>query len=283
MDRPLPEAGSRPRGYPVLFSRFLRPRRSHDPRQTDRLILMKRGLTGLSFIITHGADLESAASARTLISLAAIAITTKLALLNIATRERLITVGKEKDNLARFFPPAIVEQIATNDIALSTTRYEPAAVLFVDMIGFTKFCSVLRPQDVIAMLRELLCILSASVFEHHGTVDKFTGDGLIAVFGLPVSNDLSATNAVRCALTMQVRLQAWNDERATSGLEAVAVAIGIHYGDVVLGDVGCESRLELTVLGDTVNVASRVEHHCREARASIRMPYDCSQFREMQR
>ncbi|KQT92691.1 hypothetical protein ASG60_21170 [Methylobacterium sp. Leaf469] len=226
-------------------------------------------LTGLSFIITHGADLESAASARTLISLAAIAITTKLALLNIVTRERLIMVGKEKDNLARFFPPAIVEQIAKNDIALSTTRYEPAAVLFVDMIGFTKFCSALQPQDVIAMLRELLCSLSASVFEHQGTVDKFTGDGLIAVFGLPVSNDLSATNAVRCALTMQARLQAWNDERAASGLEAVAVAIGIHYGDVVLGDVGCESRLELTVLGDTVNVASRVEHHCREDKASI--------------
>jgi class 3 adenylate cyclase len=226
-------------------------------------------LTGLSYIITHGADLDSAASARTLISLAAIAITTKLALLNIATRERLIMVGKEKDNLARFFPPAIVEQIATNDIALSTTRYEPAAVLFVDMIGFTKFCSVLQPQDVIAMLRELLCTLSASVFEHQGTVDKFTGDGLIAVFGLPVVNDLSATNAVRCALTMQARLQAWNDERAASGLEAVAVAIGIHYGAVVLGDVGCESRLELTVLGDTVNVASRVEHHCREAKASI--------------
>ncbi|MBX9934035.1 MAG: adenylate/guanylate cyclase domain-containing protein [Methylobacterium sp.] len=226
-------------------------------------------LTCLSFIITHGSDPDSGAAARTLISLAAITITTKLALFNIATRERLIAIGKEKDNLARFFPQAIVEQIATNDIALSTTRYEPAAVLFVDMIGFTKFCSALQPQDVIAMLRELLCTLSSSVFEHHGTVDKFTGDGLIAVFGLPVSNDLSATNAVRCALTMQARLQVWNDERAASGLEAVAVAIGIHYGDVVLGDVGCESRLELTVLGDTVNVASRVEHHCREARASI--------------
>ncbi|KQP73179.1 hypothetical protein ASF41_18690 [Methylobacterium sp. Leaf111] len=226
-------------------------------------------LTCLSFIITHGSDPDSGAAARTMISLAAIAITTKLALFNIATRERLIAVGKEKDNLARFFPQAIVEQIATNDIALSTTRYEPAAVLFVDMIGFTKFCSVLQPQHVIAMLRELLCTLSSSVFEHHGTVDKFTGDGLIAVFGLPVSSDSSATNAVRCALTMQARLQAWNDERAASGQEAVTVAIGIHYGDVVLGDVGCESRLELTVLGDTVNVASRVENHCREAKASI--------------
>ncbi|GJE43486.1 adenylate/guanylate cyclase domain-containing protein [Methylobacterium soli] len=226
-------------------------------------------LTCLSFIITHGPNPDSSAAARTLISLGAIAITTKLALLNIATRERLIAVGKEKDNLARFFPQSIVEQIATNDVALSTTRYDPAAVLFVDMIGFTKFCSAMQPQDVIAMFRELLCTLSDSVFEHHGTVDKFTGDGLIAVFGLPVSNDLSATNAVRCALTMQARLQAWNDARAASGQEAVAVAIGIHYGDVVLGDVGCESRLELTVLGDTVNVASRVENHCREAKASI--------------
>lgn len=234
-----------------------------------RIAVLCTSLTCLSFLITHGSDPDGSATARTLISLAAIAITTKLALLNIATRERLIAVGKEKDNLARFFPPAIVEQIATNDIALSTTRYEPAAVLFVDMIGFTKFCSVLRPHDVIGMLRELLCTLSASVFEHHGTVDKFTGDGLIAVFGLPVSNDLSATNAVRCALTIQARLQVWNEARAASRQEAVAVAIGIHYGDVVLGDVGCESRLELTVLGDTVNVASRVENLCREAKASI--------------
>jgi class 3 adenylate cyclase len=236
---------------------------------TIRTAALCAALTCLSFIITHGSDLDSSASARTLISLAAIAITTKLALVNISTRERLITVGKEKDNLARFFSPAIVEQITKNDIVFSTTRFEPAAVLFVDMIGFTKFCSVLKPHDVIAMLRELLCALSDSVFEHHGTVDKFTGDGLIAVFGLPVSNDLSATNAVRCALTMQARVQAWNDARAALGQEAVAVAIGIHYGDVVLGDVGCESRLELTVLGDTVNVASRVENYCREAKASI--------------
>ncbi|MFD1301632.1 adenylate/guanylate cyclase domain-containing protein [Methylobacterium marchantiae] len=236
---------------------------------TVRTAALCASLTCLSFVITHGSDLDGSALARTLISLAAIAITTKLAVLNIATRERLIALGKEKDNLARFFSPAIVEQIAKNDIAFSTTRYEPAAVLFVDMIGFTKFCSVLRPQDVIAMLRELLCMLSDSVFDHHGTVDKFTGDGLIAVFGTPVSSPLNATNAVRCALTMQERLQAWNETRAAMGQDAVAVAVGIHYGDVVLGDVGCESRLELTVLGDTVNVASRVENHCRAANASI--------------
>src|SRR5207248_5251882 len=134
-----------------------------------------------------------------------------------------------------------------------------------DMIGFTAYCSRMAPHDVIARLRGLLALLSESVFAHNGAIDKFLGDGLMAVFGLPIPSRLDATNAARCALDIQQSMDRWNERYQRyqrSGAVAIRVAVGVHYGDVVQGDIGSDKRLELTVLGDTVNVARRVEAYC---------------------
>ena len=226
-------------------------------------------LTVLSYLWVHGYQFEGTATFRSIMSLAAIGITTSLSLKNISANERLRETERHRSNLARFFSPHLVDHLMEIDTPFSVARSQPAAVLFVDMIGFTAFCSTMPPEAVIAMLRDLLALLSAAVFSHHGTIDKFLGDGLMAVFGSPMPSPLDATNAARCALDIQQSVDGWNERRERSGEAPIRVAVGIHYGDVVYGDIGSDQQLELTVLGDTVNIASRVEAYCRTLDAAV--------------
>jgi len=111
--------------------------------------------------------------------------------------------------------------------------------------------------------------LGDSVFSNHGSIDKFLGDGLMAFFGPPLTSVRDATNAATCALEMVQSIDRWNEQHAQACHQSVRIAVGVHYGEVVQGDIGSDKRLELTVIGDTVNVASRVEAHCRALDASV--------------
>jgi adenylate cyclase len=117
---------------------------------------------------------------------------------------------------------------------------------------------------VIALLRGFHARLEASVFEHDGTLDKYLGDGVMATFGTPESSPDDAGNALAAARAMLRSIDAWNRERAARGDPPIRLSIGIHYGAVVLGDVGSARRLEYAVIGDVVNVASRLEELTRE-------------------
>ena len=97
------------------------------------------------------------------------------------------------------------------------------------------------------------------MFAHNGTLDKYIGDALMATFGTPDPGRDDATRALRCARAMLASLAEWTRERAAHGEEPVRIGIGVHYGPVVLGNVGGERRLEFTVIGDTVNIAARLE------------------------
>lgn len=227
------------------------------------------GLTVLSYLVTHGLDVSDTAPIRSLVSLAAIVLTAGLSLKNHTVNERLRSAERERANLARFFSPHRIDQIMTAGAPFSMARRQPAAVLFVDMVGFTKFCVEASPESVIAKLREFLAMLSDAVFANSGTIDKFLGDGLLAVFGAPCRGPADATNAVGCALDMIRATRKWNERAAAAGWEPVRIAIGIHYGDVIQGDVGSDRQLELTVVGDTVNVASRVEAYCRQLKMTL--------------
>jgi class 3 adenylate cyclase len=226
-------------------------------------------LTALSYFLSHGFEFHDTAPVRSIISLAAIGITTLLALKNLSARERLKGAERARANLARFFSPQLVDELVDLDTPLSIARYQPATVLFVDMIGFTSYCSGMAPAAVIEMLRDMHSLLSESVFSHHGTIDKFLGDGLMAVFGPPIPSSLDATNAALCALDILREIDRWNVRCHRSGDAAIRVAVGIHHGDVVQGDIGSDKRLELTVVGDTVNIASRVEAYCRSLDAAV--------------
>jgi PAS domain S-box-containing protein len=179
-----------------------------------------------------------------------------------AAEERMRVAERDKASLARYFSPQLVERLIAIDKPLSVDHHQRASVLFVDMIGFTGFCAANSPATVIAVLRELLAILSRQVFAHHGTIDKFLGDGLMAVFGSPVSGLQDATNGVNCGLDLLRAVERWNADCGRTA-DAIKIAVGIHTGHVILGDIGSEQRLEFAVLGDTVNIASRVEGKCR--------------------
>lgn len=106
--------------------------------------------------------------------------------------------------------------------------------------------------------------MELAVFDHGGTLDKFLGDGVMATFGTPHVGPCDAVNALGCARAMLGAIDAWNAEWARTGEPGIRLSVGIHYGEVVIGDVGSKRRLELAVLGDTVNVGYRLEQLTRD-------------------
>ncbi len=182
---------------------------------------------------------------------------------------RQADAARERANLARHFPPNIVDQMAERDQPLGAVRSQNVAAMFVDIVGFTRMAEQQTPEEVVALLRQFHARLEAAVFNHQGTLDKFLGDGLMATFGTPEPGPHDANNALRCGHAMLADISKWNLERKEAGAKPIHVSIGIHYGSVVLGDIGSERRLEYAVLGDTVNVASRLEALTRNLGVSM--------------
>ena len=177
--------------------------------------------------------------------------------------ERQARIERERGNLARYFPPQIVDRLSRNDDALSTVRAQSVAVLFADIVGFTKYAERETPEHVIALLRGFHRRLEQAVFGNGGTLDKFLGDGLMATFGTPQNGPRDALNALAAAEAMQQTVADWNHAREAAGLAPIRLSLGLHYGPVVLGDIGSERRMEFAVIGDTVNVANRLEGQSR--------------------
>jgi class 3 adenylate cyclase len=226
-------------------------------------------LTVFSYVLVHGFVLDGTAPLRFAVSLVSILITTILVLRNVSANARVKEVERERANLARFFSPKIVDQLVGLHNPFSFARRQPATVLFADIIGFTAYSSGKPPDVVISMLRDLLHLLSEAIFSNQGSVDKYLGDGLMAFFGPPLTSPRDATNAAVCALEIVKSLESWNQQHTRCNEGAVRIAVGIHYGEVVQGNVGSEKRLELTLVGDTVNIASRVEAYCRILNTSV--------------
>ncbi len=195
--------------------------------------------------------------------------------------QRQAEAERQRGNLARYFSPNMVDELARRDEPLDAVRHQPVAVLFADIVGFTQVCEALAPETVIGLLREFQDRMSEAVFEHDGTVDKFIGDSIMATFGTPFIGTRDATRAVASAKAMITQMDDWNRERWAEGHPPVRVSVGIHYGPVVLGDIGGERRLEFAVVGDTVNVASRLEGVTRKLGVDIAVSDDVSrQVRE---
>jgi adenylate cyclase len=183
--------------------------------------------------------------------------------------QRQAEAERGRANLARYFSPNMVDQLAGTDEALGAVRSQPVAVLFADMVGFTQVSEALPPERVIQLLREFHGRMSRAVFETGGTVDKFIGDAIMATFGTPFTGPADAANAAACARAMVREVSDWNRQRWAQGHLPIQVGIGAHYGPAVLGDIGSERRLEFAVVGDTVNVASHLEGLTRELGVDI--------------
>lgn len=182
---------------------------------------------------------------------------------------RQARIAAERANLSRYFPPTLVDDLANHDEPLGEVRSQEVAVLFADIVGFTRMVEARSPDDVVAVLRRFHATLEDAVFANGGTLDKYLGDGIMATFGTPRRGDRDATNALRAARAMHESIDRWNGERKKIGDRPIKLSVGINYGPVVLGDIGTERRLEFAALGDTVNVASRLEHATRKLRCRI--------------
>lgn len=180
-----------------------------------------------------------------------------------------VAAERQRARLAQYFSPNMIDELGGSAEDSGRVRSQDVAVLFVDIVGFTAFAERADPERVIALIREFGAKVAACVFDHGGTLDKFLGDGAMATFGTPRSGPRDATNALECARGLILAIERINDGRRRRGEPDVRVGIGVHYGPVILGDVGDERRLEFAVLGDTVNVASRLERLTRRLDASI--------------
>ena len=172
-------------------------------------------------------------------------------------------IERQRTNLARYFSPNVVEELSGNDEPLKQVRTQNAAVLFADIVGFTAYADGRDPREIIGTLRQFHERMEGEVFRHRGTLDKYLGDGLMATFGTPFTGDSDAVNALRCAKGMIDSIEELNRQRTDRDEPPIQVSVGLHYGQVVLGDIGL-NRLEFAVIGTTVNAASRLESLTRE-------------------
>ncbi len=169
-----------------------------------------------------------------------------------------------RENLSRYVSPNLVERLAAASEPFGSVRRQQAAILFVDVVGFTRFAEKNEPEVVIGFLREFHSRMAQAVFDHEGTLDDYIGDEVMAVFGTPEPRADDAARALACAHSMRRVLASWNAERATRGTPAVQVGIGVHVGTVVTGSTGSAERMKFAVVGDAVNVASRLQAASRE-------------------
>ena len=180
---------------------------------------------------------------------------------------------QERSNsiLGRYFSPEVRDEIEKNkfDLNESAEKEQNIAVMFTDISDFTKLSEGLEPKKVLELLSEYQTKMVAAVFQNGGSVDKFIGDSVMATFGTPVSRGNDAQNALNCIRQMQISMREWEKERADQDLPIIKHRIGVHYGSCFVGNVGSKDRVEFTVIGDTVNVASRICEACKEVKSDV--------------
>jgi adenylate cyclase len=175
--------------------------------------------------------------------------------------QKIVAEEKKRERLGRFLSPQVTSRIlATSEsqsAALGVPEEKEVTILFADIVGFTTMSEKMSPAAVALMLNDYLSRMTDVIFKHEGTLDKYIGDAIMAVFGAPLDMDDHAPRAVRAALEMRQRLEEFNSERKEG--PQLRIRIGINSGRAVAGEIGSVNKKEYTVLGDTVNTASRLE------------------------
>ncbi|HEX8844209.1 MAG TPA: adenylate/guanylate cyclase domain-containing protein [Pyrinomonadaceae bacterium] len=174
--------------------------------------------------------------------------------------ERVKREALARAAFARFMPPHIIQELVDcpEKFHLGGTN-KRITVLFCDVRGFARLSHKAPPETIVDLLNILFTEMAAAIFAHQGTLNKYLGDGLMALFGAPVGGENDAVNAVNAAIGMQRRIKEVNTQLAAKGLPKVLLGIGINTGEATVGCIGAEQRSEYTAIGDTVNIASRVE------------------------
>src|SRR5262245_35965689 len=172
-------------------------------------------------------------------------------------------------NLARYFSPTVGDVLASAGPTGTAARREPVAVLFADIKGFTAASESLGAEAAMELLQEFHHHVTRVVFQHRGTLEKYIGDAVMATFGTPSAEPDDASRALRCAWQLLGETRRWSEQRGARGATPVQIGIGINYGEAVVGSLGDGQRLDYAVIGDSVNVASRLERLTRELDVQI--------------
>lgn len=164
----------------------------------------------------------------------------------------------------RYVSKNIVEELieSTDEVTLVGERKD-VTLMFVDMRGFTSLSEKMEPEEVVGVLNEYLELCSQAIFEYEGTIDKFMGDGIMVIFGAPVSQEDHALRAVKTALMMQEQGKLLTKRLEEKYERAIAFGVGINSGPAVVGNIGSQERLDYTAIGDTVNLAARLESNAK--------------------
>jgi len=181
-------------------------------------------------------------------------------------KERLLSAELEKsqrfikNTFGRYLSSEIVSNLLDNPDGLNMGgELQTVTILMADIRSFTTISEQLSPPQVVDLLNNYLGAMAEIIMSHHGTVDEFIGDAILAIFGAPVSNPADAENAIRCAIAMQAEMQAVNERNQQLNLPIVKMGIGINTGEVVAGNIGSRKRAKYGVVGHAVNVTSRIE------------------------
>jgi adenylate cyclase len=187
-----------------------------------------------------------------------------------------------KDVLSRYVSRPVAEAVLQEQdaVPLGTGRRQRVTVMFTDIRGFTSLSERLAPEEVVAFLNTYFSRMVGAVFMFDGMLDKYIGDGMMAVFGAPITHEDHALRAVKAAFRMRKELEALNVELKARNEAPLAIGIGLHTGECVIGNIGTEQRLDYTAIGDTVNTASRIEGLTKEHKVDILVSADT--WREVQ-
>lgn len=192
--------------------------------------------------------------------ISAVAAQTALTVETVKAHKRLAREEVARANYSRFMPEYVVKQLLNNpDSFRLGGANQKVTVLFADIRGFTAISEKEKPEKVVNLLNRYFSVMTDIIFEYGGTLDKYIGDGLMAIFGAPTAGEEDALNAVKAAVTMQKKVSQLNSELASEGFGSISIGIGLHTGEATIGYIGSNRRSEYTAIGDTVNLASRLE------------------------
>ncbi|HEX3183672.1 MAG TPA: adenylate/guanylate cyclase domain-containing protein [Pyrinomonadaceae bacterium] len=196
--------------------------------------------------------------------ISAVAAQAAVAVENARAHERLAREEVARANYSRFLPEYVVKQMLENPESFKLGGVsQTITILFADIRGFTRISEHANPEKIVSLLNRYFSAMTDIIFAHGGTLDKYLGDGLMALFGAPTATPDDASNALNAAVAMQRRLLGINRELREEGFQEIGVGMGLHTGEAIVGYIGSDRRSEYTAIGDTVNTSSRLESNAR--------------------
>ena len=174
-----------------------------------------------------------------------------------------------KSTMSRYMDPGIADRLVASGAEMLGGQAVEATVLFSDIRSFTTHSEQLGPQGTVAMLNEYFTLMVDCIQREGGMLDKFIGDAIMAGFGVPVPREDDVDRAVRASIAMITELRRWNVQRASEGRPPIDIGIGLNTDNVVSGNIGSKKRMDYTMIGDGVNLASRLESACKQYGAHV--------------